>query len=88
MAAGALQHVVRAPPRAVASPLAARSCDQAASGASKASARTAACRRGPDETPGPVHGLGLARPTITDVVQWKMDDSFDMHQFTSLCRNI
>lgn len=30
----------------------------------------------------------LARPTITDVVQWKMDDSFDMHQFTSLCRNI
>lgn len=40
------------------------------------------------------HGLagafawGLAKPTITDVVQWKIDDSLDMHQFTSLCRNI
>ncbi|MNV14497.1 hypothetical protein D3C71_1051830 [compost metagenome] len=40
------------------------------------------------------HGLagalswGLAKPTITDVVQWKIEDSLDMHQFTSLCRNI
>ena len=33
-------------------------------------------------------GCGLASPTITDVVQWKIDDSLDMHQFTSLCRNI
>jgi len=31
---------------------------------------------------------GLASPTMTDVVQWKIDDSFDMHQLMSLCRNI
>ena len=36
----------------------------------------------------PVHGFFLANPTITEVVQWKIDDSLDMHQLTSLCRNI
>ncbi|KAG0732023.1 hypothetical protein G6F23_014729 [Rhizopus arrhizus] len=48
------------------------------------------CRRPPPRPHGlgAALGCGLASPTITEVVQWKIDDSLDMHQFTSLCRNI